>query len=187
MTKGVPHDPRTCLRCGQSYQPDSGPQKFCPGCRSFARRLYSLNWRKRNPEKRREIDRRVIAKDPEYWRQLKKYLQYRWRERLRREVFGHYSNGTFRCACCDESELGFLVIDHIKGRGNEHRQAIFGKINAGGWRMHRWLVKQGFPRGFQLLCSNCNTSKGKHGECVHKRAPIVPPMPTKSESVKVLC
>ncbi len=181
MTKGVPHDKRTCLRCGQSYQPSSGPQKFCPSCIPLARRFYTLNWRKRNPEKRREIDRRVIAKNPEYWREVKKYQYSRWRERLKIEVFDRYSNGTFRCACCDESELDFLVIDHINGRGNEHRREIFGETNAGGWRMHRWLFKQGFPQGFQLLCANCNTSKGKHGECVHRRPLTVPPKPARPD------
>ena len=178
MTKGVPPNPRTCRLCGQSYQPTSGPQKYCNDCRPVMRYAYNKDWRTRYPDQKRLNDKRAIAKKPEYYRALKKYCHYVWREKLRRLVFGHYSNQTYKCACCGESEQDFLVIDHIHGRGNEHRRATFGKINAGGYKMHRWLVKQDFPQGFQLLCSNCNTSKGKHGECVHRRAPIVPQMPS---------
>jgi hypothetical protein len=177
MVKGVPRDPRICLRCKQSYQPASGPQKYCNDCRPEARYAYNKNWRTKYPERRRFLDKRAIAKNPEYYSALKKYSYYNWREKLRSTVFGHYSNGSFKCACCGESEQDFLVIDHINGKGNEHRRATFGKINAGGKTMHRWLVKQGFPPGFQLLCANCNTSRGKHGECIHKRAPLAPQKP----------
>ncbi len=182
MTKGVPPNPRICIRCKQEYQPTSGPQKYCSDCRQFARYAYNLNWRKKHPEQRRLIDERFIAGDPVYYRELKKYVYYRWRENLRREVFGHYSNNTFKCACCGESEQDFLVIDHINGNGNKHRREIFGKINAGGYRMQRWLVKEGFPSGFQLLCANCNTSRGKHDECIHKSTPVVPQKPTRISS-----
>jgi hypothetical protein len=177
MTKGVPPNPRTCHRCGQRYQPASGPQKYCNSCRPIMFQTYNKNWRTSHPEQRRLIDKRAIANKPEYYRALKKYCYYVWRERLRREVFGHYSGNTFKCACCGESEQDFLVIDHINGSGNEHRRTVFGRINAGGRSMHRWLVKQGFPQGFQLLCANCNTSRGKHGDCVHKKPPVIPQKP----------
>lgn len=181
MTKGVPKDPRTCQRCGQPYSPTSGPQKYCASCRPTIRSGYNKDWRTKHPEQRRLIDKRVMARKPEYYRALKRYCHHRWQEELRRRVFGHYSNQTFKCACCGESEQDFLVIDHTNGRGNEHRRAIFGGIAGGGQRMHRWLVKEGFPEGFQLLCANCNTSKGKHGACVHKKAASVPQRPVRTE------
>ena len=180
MTKGVPPNPRTCHRCGQTYKPTSGPQKYCSYCRPFIRSAYNKDWRTRHPDQRRLINRRAIANKPEYYRALKKYCHYMWRERLRRAVFGHYSNNTFKCACCGESEQDFLVIDHIDGNGNEQRRAAFGRTDAGGHTMHRWLVKQGFPQGFQLLCANCNSSRGKHGECTHKNRPIAPKKPIPS-------
>ncbi len=180
MTKGVPPNPRTCLRCRQTYEPTSGPQKYCVDCQPTIRSAYNKNWKTRHPDQRRLINQRAIAKKPEYYRALKKYCYYMWRERLRRVVFAHYSNNTFKCACCGESEQDFLVIDHIAGNGNEHRRAVFGRTAAGGQTMHSWLVKQGFPRGFQLLCSNCNASRGKHGDCVHKNAPIVPQRPIRT-------
>ncbi len=180
MTKGVPPNPRTCHRCGQTYKPTSGPQKYCSYCRPFIRSAYNKDWRTRHPDQRRLINRRAIANKPEYYRALKKYCHYMWRERLRRAVFSHYSDNTFKCACCGESEQDFLVIDHIDGNGNEQRRAAFGRTDAGGHTMHRWLVKQGFPQGFQLLCANCNSSRGKHGECTHKNRPIAPKKPIPS-------
>lgn len=181
MTKGVPKGPRTCQLCGQSYSPTSGPQKYCESCRPTVRSGYNKDWRTRHPEQRRLIDKRAIARKPEYYRSLKKYCHHVWRENLRRQVFGHYSNHTFKCACCGESETDFLVIDHIEGSGNEHRRTLFGQINVGGYKMHRWLVKEGFPEGFQVLCANCNTSKGKHGVCVHKIPVSGPSRPVRTE------
>jgi hypothetical protein len=29
-----------------------------------------------------------------------------------------------------------------------------------------------------VLCSNCNASKGKHGQCIHKKTPMIPQKPT---------
>jgi len=182
MTKGVPPNPRTCNRCGLRYQPTSGPQKYCNSCRPIMFYVYNKNWRTRHPDQRRLIDKRAIANKPEYYRALKKYTHYRWREKLRRMVFAHYSNNSLKCACCDESEQDFLVIDHVGGNGNKHRREVFGRTDAGGYRMHRWLVKTGFPPGFQVLCSNCNASRGKHGECIHKRTPIIPRKPTLTAS-----
>jgi hypothetical protein len=182
MTKGVPANPRICHRCGLSYHPASGPQKYCNRCHPTMRFEYNKNWRTSHPNQRRLINKRAIANKPEYYRALKRYAHYRWREKLWQAVFAHYSNNTFICACCGESEKDFLVIDHINGNGNQHRREVLGTTNAGGYRMHRWLVKTGFPPGFQVLCSNCNTSKGKHDECIHKKMPMVPrkPIPTAS-------
>jgi hypothetical protein len=124
MTKGVPPNPRACHRCGQSYQPTSGPQKYCSDCRPFIRSAYNKDWRKRHPDQRRLINRRAIANKPEYYRALKKYCHYMWRQRLRRAVFGHYSNNTFKCACCGESEQDFLVIDHIEGMATSNVERL---------------------------------------------------------------
>jgi len=148
--------------------------------------MYNKDWRAKHPEQRRLINRRAIMRKPEYYRALKKFYHFKWRENLRHLVLGHYSNQTFQCACCGESEQDFLVIDHIvNGQGNQHRRAIFCQTNARGYRMHRWLVKNSFPEGFQVLCANCNSSKGKHGECVHKMLPTIPQKPIRLDTAKV--
>ncbi len=179
MTKGVPSNPRTCLRCGLPYQPSSGPQMYCINCRPAIRNEYSKRWRNEHPERRRLIDQKVIAKRPEYYRAMRKYSYHLWREGLRNQVFAHYSNRAFKCACCGEAELDFLTIDHINGGGNAHRRAVFGSSHGGGKAIYRWLVKTGFPEGFQLLCYNCNASKGKHGVCAHRKRPEAPIKPNR--------
>jgi len=71
-----------------------------------------------------------------------------------------------KCACCGESEPCFLAIDHIEGNGNSHRKKI-GKWGSG---FFKWLIKNDFPDGFQILCHNCNM--GKHlngGVCPHQQ------------------
>ena len=79
---------------------------------------------------------------------------------LRAQVFGHYGQA---CACCGTT--GNLTIDHVTGDGKAHRLALFGDQTAGGLRLYRWLVAQGFPPGFQTLCRPCNRSKGDGSVC----------------------
>lgn len=68
------------------------------------------------------------------------------------------------CTCCGEEEVKFLSLDHINGGGNRHRK----QTGCGSGRVfYRWLKKHGYPPGFQVLCFNCNMSKGFYGECPH--------------------
>lgn len=74
-----------------------------------------------------------------------------------------------KCACCGESEQAFLCIDHIENNGAVHRLEIGqGKRKIGsGSVIYRWLVKNNFPQGFQILCANCNLAKQSLGYCPH--------------------
>lgn len=87
---------------------------------------------------------------------------------FRYEVLSSYSGGEPKCACCGESMLDFLSIDHIDGGGNEHRK----QKGIWGSGIYRWLKKNGFPAGYQVLCHNCNQAKGFYGICPHQRAKI---------------
>ena len=49
------------------------------------------------------------------------------RKKIRDLCLSHYSNGTYRCACCGESAYEFLAIDHMNGNGQEHRREIGSK------------------------------------------------------------
>jgi hypothetical protein len=69
-----------------------------------------------------------------------------------------------KCACCGESGIEFLQIDHIHGEGRKHRE----QIKKDGIAFYRWLFKNRFPKGFQVLCANCNSAKGTQAECPHK-------------------
>lgn len=83
--------------------------------------------------------------------------------KLKAEVFEQYGGRV--CACCGEKkDIRFLHIDHTDGGGNQHRKSIGG--HSGG-KFYRWLKRNGFPRGYQVLCADCNTAKGYYGECPH--------------------
>jgi len=83
----------------------------------------------------------------------------RARHRANRELcFQHYGR---KCACCGESRYEFLALDHIFGRGREHRDMV-------GNKLCRWLIKNNFPPGFRTLCHNCNSAIGYFGYCPHE-------------------
>jgi hypothetical protein len=75
------------------------------------------------------------------------------------KVFAHYGRV---CACpgCGATEQ--LEIDHINGGGTEHRRTA---RTGNGSSFHAWLIRQGFPEGFQTHCHPCNMSKGEGPAC----------------------
>jgi hypothetical protein len=76
-------------------------------------------------------------------------------------VFDHYG---WTCACCVTSD--YLTIDHVDGDGKQHRAQIFGDDrDEGGARFYRWLIRSGFPDGYQTLCRRCNSSKKRTAHC----------------------
>lgn len=80
----------------------------------------------------------------------------------RLKAIAYYSQDTNRCACCNESALEFLALDHIDGGGNKHRKELSGKT------LSDWVVRNGFPEGFRVLCHNCNIARGMCGYCPHE-------------------
>ena len=93
-------------------------------------------------------------------------LKY-WSLEKRKIVINHYSNGTMKCFCCGESIFEFLDIDHIEGNGNKHREE--NHIHSGHDTI-AWLIRNNFPPGFRVLCSNCNVGRYRNGGiCPHKK------------------
>jgi hypothetical protein len=83
--------------------------------------------------------------------------------RIKDEVYEHY--GGYKCNCCGESNPKFLSLDHINNDGGKHRK-LFGIT--GGMHLYRWIQKNNFPEGFQVLCYNCNLGKARNqGICPH--------------------
>lgn len=80
---------------------------------------------------------------------------------LRLLVLQHYGGTPPKCACCGESQVEFLSLDHINGGGRQQRRTI--KI-----RWWEWLLRNGLPDGFRVLCHNCNQAIGIYGYCPHE-------------------
>jgi hypothetical protein len=88
-----------------------------------------------------------------------------WRHaRRRKAILDHYGSA---CACCGATEN--LTVDHINGGGNKHRA----QLGEGSYGLYRWLVVNGFPADFQILCSPCNQSKDAGPSCRIGHAPAV--------------
>jgi hypothetical protein len=69
-----------------------------------------------------------------------------------------------RCACCGETNPGFLTIDHIHGGGREERER-FGS----GTTLLNKMIREGLsPEKYRVLCFNCNCGRARNGgECPH--------------------
>lgn len=81
------------------------------------------------------------------------------RDADRGAVLAHY--GTV-CACPGCGVTENLEIDHLGGGGTEHRRRLGRRFSAA---FYAWLIREGFPPGYQTLCGPCNRSKGTGPAC----------------------
>jgi hypothetical protein len=88
------------------------------------------------------------------------------RDQLRDQVLDHYGRV---CACPGCGATEDLTIDHVNGDGRAHRAGLFGEHDSSGGadseRMYCWLIRNGFPDGFQVLCRSCNARKANGSVC----------------------
>lgn len=69
-----------------------------------------------------------------------------------------------RCACCGETELVFLSLDHSNGGGSRHRQEI-----GGSRKLLQFLRAAGWPTdGYRVLCMNCQFGTRLGRNCPHQ-------------------
>jgi hypothetical protein len=90
-------------------------------------------------------------------------------DEIRLQVLRHYGGNKPKCACCGETIILFLSIDHINNNGNKQRKALSGSKHA-GTPFYRWLIKNNYPEGYQVLCMNCNWGRSRTPDkmCPHK-------------------
>jgi len=96
------------------------------------------------------------------------------KDRIKKQVFSVYSKRLSNskvpcCACCNKYKqkkfLIFLTIDHIKPlkpRATKRKRKLIG---LGLWR---YLRRNRYPRGYQVLCMNCNAAKSDLKTCPHQ-------------------
>lgn len=152
-----------------------GRWPLCSECRSD-QKAYARNYRKTHREERIAYNKQYRLDNQEAVRAsgrerarktrqdnpgLVKARYQAWYRQLRNKILAHY--GTV-CACCGGAR--YLGIDHLDGNGREHREEIFGNHRFGGGpNFWLWLVENGFPDGYQVLCRSCNRSKGTGPAC----------------------
>jgi len=71
------------------------------------------------------------------------------------------------CVCCLEENTEFLAVDHINGGGRKHLLTI--NMNICDYLYTNRSVPEIF-KDYQILCHNCNFSKGIYGYCPHSRS-----------------
>ncbi len=85
------------------------------------------------------------------------------RERDRKLIYEAYGN---KCACCGEANHMFLTVDHVNNDGHFERKS--GRYTSGS-QFYRDIIKQNFPKNYQLLCFNCNLGRARNGGvCPHQ-------------------
>jgi len=119
-------------------------------------------WHRRNKERCSKTGKKY------YSRNKKRILeQHKLRRReLKKEILIHYGGSPPECACCGEFRIEFLCIDHVNGRGEQHRREIGLRS---GVNFYYWLRDAGFPPGYRVLCHNCNMALGAYGYCPHQK------------------
>ena len=89
----------------------------------------------------------------------------------------HLSNSNIPCCnCCGEnSHVDFLDIDHIAGKNQMDSEPRLIKLGYSsklkGKGLINWIIGNNYPKGFQILCHNCNVAKGLIGNgniCTHE-------------------
>jgi hypothetical protein len=79
-------------------------------------------------------------------------------------ILTHYGNGKLACVKCGFDDIRALSIDHIDGRGAEHKRSL--GISGS---LHSWLLKNHFPEGYQTLCMNCQFIKRYENKELYKK------------------
>jgi hypothetical protein len=85
----------------------------------------------------------------------------------------HSNSNVPCCRCCGENSfVEFLAIDHIAGKYKMDSIPELVKIGYSSklkdYRLIDWILEKDFPKGFQILCHNCNMAKGVYGKCPHE-------------------
>lgn len=110
--------------------------------REYARKYYKENREKILAQRKIWYDKNKVK----LGKQNRKYIESR-----KRKVFEHY--GGSKCGMCEIDDFDVLTVDHINCGGTKHRRSF---KNYDGQAIYRWIIKNNFPKGFRILCRNCN-------------------------------
>jgi hypothetical protein len=153
LTKGI------CKECGSIIEQKEYLVEF-----SLCRKCYNEYRRKKSYESYH------INKLPFQLRMKRYYLKNRKQIllenmlktlKLKATVLSHYTISGFpQCSNpfgihkTPYTDIRALSIDHIHGGGNKHK-----KVAGSGSLLYRWLKRNNYPPGYQVLCMNCQFIK----------------------------
>ena len=139
------------------------------------KRQARLEWHRKDYHKHREKriqenrERCKINRDRYNKNRMKKYYEkcknplFREQENKRNKdirnkerikVIEHYSNGKNCCSICGINDMDVLTVDHVNGGGNQERKNTT-------HHTCRYLIRSGYPKGYRILCMNCNMKEAK--------------------------
>ena len=134
----------------------------------------------------------MVLSDEERKKRKGEY-QREWYRKLKEEVLKVYSKKLSNsdvpcCNCCRYTGIEFLTVDHIMPKREMEKEfksmvksiseniSITPKEIQMGYNakrkadpLNQWLITNDFPKGFQILCWNCNFAKGILGKCPHEK------------------
>lgn len=155
-----------CTSCGKQNDRNGIICSVCTKRMSINSSHYLQSLKINNPLQYQKIIDRATRRRKE--RPIERKI-VRSRENVKLKVKVIYGYGG-KCICCGEEEIIFLTIDHINEDGNQHRK----KEKIIGSTFYRWLIKNNFPGGFQILCRNCNWGKYANGGiCPHQEKDFI--------------
>lgn len=142
---------------------------YCRKCHSASVKAST----KRNPFPSRMANKAWIDRNREVYNARMRKTNGGKRQRYRAIVLEHYGG---KCSCCGEHYQQFLAIDHMDGGGSRHRREVVGS------HLYPWLIRNGFPSGYRILCHNCNQARGSYGVCPHEQAAYDLPFAVRMEA-----
>lgn len=126
---------------------------------------------KRNKEEKLEWQRNYHLKNRDNQNKYSREWNKRNKEkmdlyRLKRKqnaMLPYCENGLICCKKCGYTDIRALSIDHINGGGNQQNNKIKNNI-------YKWLKDNNYPKGFQVLCMNCQwVKRSENKECKGSR------------------
>ena len=115
------------------------------------------NWDERNIEHNRQYRKKRYDKIYPLNRDTILKSMHEKMVNNRYEVLYWYSDGAMQCKHCGVNYFEFLAIDHIDNNGCTHRTS--GELKKYSNDISKYLLKNNFPDGYQVLCHNCNQIK----------------------------
>lgn len=99
----------------------------------------------------------------------KKEYDARYSRKLKQAVIDMYGPN---CACCGESNIAFLTVEHTDNSGADHRRRLNPNAStraSSSLILYRDILKERNPV-IAILCYNCNCASYKHEGCPHKKS-----------------